>query len=389
MTRTILAAVLFLLSLLIVLPVPTRQLWYAGIAVGEFSWLGVVLALAVLVWSLFAPWRKWIGIVLSALALALFATPLIRATSLGPEARAGIKAAFGPAVDSLPVHHRETPFSISRIFSGKDWRKVRFSTYTYATKDGEALTLNFYRPKDSVRIPHMKESLRPCLVVVHGGSWKSGSNKELPNVNRYFASQGYAVASINYRLAPKHHSPAPVEDVASALAWLRDRAEALGIQPDNFVLLGRSAGGQIVLASAYTLNDPGIRGVVSFYGPTDMIYGWHDPHNQLVIRHRDVLSDFFGGTPSQVRTKYIEGSPAMFVSPRTPPTLLVHGSLDAHVHVEESALLAEKLKAAGVPHYFLRIPWATHGCEYELRSPSGQLSVYAVERFLAAVTQAR
>jgi acetyl esterase/lipase len=152
------------------------------------------------------------------------------------------------------------------------------------------------------------------------------------------------------------------------------------------VLLGRSAGGQIVLTSAYTLNDPGIRGVMSFYGPTDMLYAWNDPHNPLVMRHRDVLSDFFGGTPQEVRTKYIEGSPAMFVGPRTPATLLVHGGLDQHVHDEESELLADKLKAAGVPHYYLRIPWATHGCEYELRSPSGQLSVYTMERFLAAVT---
>jgi acetyl esterase/lipase len=266
------------------------------------------------------------------------------------------------------------------MLGGRDWKKRRFSTYTYAIKAGEELKLNFYRAKGAT-------GPRPCLLVVHGGSWKSGSNKELPNVNRYFASVGYHVASINYRLAPKHRSPAPVEDVASALAWLRDRADVLGIQSDNFVLLGRSAGGQIVLASAYTLNDPGIRGVISFYGPTDMLYAWNDPHNQLVMRHRDVLTDFYGGTPKEVRTKYIEGSPAFFVNANTPPTLLVHGGLDQHVHDEESALLAEKLKVAGVPHYYLRIPWATHGCEYALQSPSGQLSVYAMERFIAAVTR--
>ena len=386
MTRTILAALLFLLSLLAVLPIPARQLWYAGIAVGEFSWVGVLAASAILMWSIFAPWRKWIGVAFSAIALLLFTTPLIRAVRVSKGLEAGLRTAFGPGVDSLPPQHRSAAYSPSRMLAGKDWKKVRFSTYTYAVKGNDTLTLNFYRPKDEVKLPQMQGGLRPCLLVVHGGSWKSGSNKELPNVNRYFASQGYAVASINYRLAPEHQSPAPVEDVASALAWLRDRSEALGIQPNNFVLLGRSAGGQIVLASAYTLNDPGIRGVVSFYGPTDMIYGWNDPHNQLVIRHRDVLSDFFGGSPKEVRTKYIEGSPAMFVNQHTPPTLLVHGALDQHVHDEESALLAEKLKAMGVPHYCLRIPWATHGCEYELRSPSGQLSVYAMERFLAAVT---
>ncbi len=380
MTRTILATLVFLLSLLTVLPIPARQLWYAGIAVGEFSWVGILVALALLVWSFFAPWRRWIGVALSAAALVLFTTPIIRATSVAKGLDAGLHAAFGPAVDSLPEGHRGRPFSLARMLGGKDWRNKRFTTYTYATKGDETLTLNFYRASDT-------SGPRPCLLVVHGGSWKSGSNKELPNVNRYFASHGYHVASINYRLAPKYHSPAPVEDVASALAWLRDRADALGIQPDNFVLVGRSAGGQIVLASAYTLNDPGIRGVMSFYGPTDMVYAWNDKHNQLVMRHRDVLADFLGGTLAEVRAKYIEGSPALFVTPRTPPTLLVHGGLDQHVHDEESALLAEKLKGAGVPHYYLRIPWATHGCEYELRSPSGQLSVFAMERFMAAVTR--
>lgn len=386
MTRTILATLVLLLSLMTVLPIPARQLWYAGIAVGEFSWVGILIALALLVWSFFAPWRRRIGVALSLIALVLFTTPIVRAIAPSKGLEAGLRAAFGPSVNSLPSSHRSEPFSFARMLGGKDWTNARFTTYTYAVKGTDTLTLAFYRPKDEVKISQMKNGLRPCLLVVHGGSWKSGSSKELPNVNRYFASQGYAVASINYRLAPQHRSPAPVEDVASALAWLRARADALGIQPDNFVLLGRSAGGQIVLASAYTLNDPGIRGVMSFYGPTDMLYAWNDKHNQLVMHHRDVLADFLGGSPKEARAKYIEGSPAYFVTPQTPPTLLVHGGLDQHVHDEESVLLANKLKAAGVPHYYLHIPWATHGCEYALRSPSGQLSVFAMERFLTAVT---
>jgi len=387
MIRTTLATLLFLLSLLTIFPIPARQLWYAGIAVGEFSWVGVLAALAVLVWSFLARRRRWIGAALSFVALALFTTPLFRAQSVAKALEPGLRAAFGPAVDSLPGQHRDAPFSFSRMLGGKDWEAVRPSTHTYAVKGIDTLTLAFYRPADEVRIPQMRGALRPCLLVVHGGSWKSGSNRELPNVNRYFASAGYAVASINYRLAPEHKSPAPVEDVASALAWLRLHAGLLGIQPDNFVLLGRSAGGQIVLASAYTLNDPGIRGVMSFYGPTDMFFGWADPHNGLVMRHHEVLSDFFGGTPQTARARYIQGSPALAVTPRTPPTLLVHGGLDQHVHDEESTLLAARLQAAGVPHYYLCIPWATHGCEYALRSPSGQLSVYAIERFLAAATR--
>jgi acetyl esterase/lipase len=57
------------------------------------------------------------------------------------------------------------------------------------------------------------------------------------------------------------------------------------------------------------------------------------------------------------------------------------------VWVKQSERLEEKLRASGVPHYFLRLPWATHGFDYNFSGPSGQLSTYAVERFLAAVTK--
>jgi acetyl esterase/lipase len=223
--------------------------------------------------------------------------------------------------------------------------------------------------------------------VVHGGSWKSGSNAELPNVNDYFSRAGYAVASINYRLASQAKSPAPQEDVALAFRWLKAHAAELSIDTTAFVLMGRSAGGQIVLTAADSLQEPGLRGVISFYGPTDMLFAWNDPHNQAVMRHRDVLSDFFGGTPETVRQRYIEGSPVAYVTSKTVPTLMVHGMLDQHVHYRESELLDSVLQSAGVPHMLLGLPWATHGCEYSLNGPSGQLAVYAAERFINTVTQ--
>ncbi len=386
MVRIFLAALVFLFSLLAVLPIPAKQLWYAGVAVTEFSWVGVLLAVGLLVWSLLAKRRRIAGIALSTVAVALFLTPIVRAYGVARGLDAGLQAAFGEGTQKLPAQHRAHAFSMGKMLGAKDWKDVPYTTHQYTVAGGEALSLNFYRAQGGPGLGAGEDSLRPCLLVVHGGSWKKGTNAELPDVNRYFASAGYGVASINYRLAPEHHSPAPVEDVRSALSWLRANAAALGIQQDNFVLVGRSAGGQIVLASAYSLADPGIRGVMSFYGPTDLLYAWDDPHNPLVMKHRDVLSDFLGGPPATHRQQYVEASAVSYVNARTPPTLLVHGGLDQHVHAEESAILQRKLQAAGVPHYYLHLPWATHGCEYSLRSPSGQLSVYAMERFMAAVT---
>ncbi len=311
-------------------------------------------------------------------AMVLFSRPLVGAALIARHLDEKLTGAFGRGSAGLQAPHRARPFSPLQMISGIGARPMPFANYQYAAGDS-AHTLRFY--------PAAAPGSRPCLIVVHGGSWKSGNNSELSNTNDYFARGGYAVASINYRLAGQAKSPAPQEDLAMAFRWLKDHAARLRIDTANFVLMGRSAGGQIVLTAAYTLHEPGLRGVISFYGPTDMLFAWNDRHNQLVMRHRDVLRDFFGGAPDSLRQRYIEGSPLRYVNAHSVPTLIVHGMLDQHVHYRESELLDSALSGAGVPHLLIGLPWATHGCEYSLNGPSGQLAVYAEERFLYSVTQ--
>ena len=131
----------------------------------------------------------------------------------------------------------------------------------------------------------------------------------------------------------------------------------------------------------------GIKGVISFYGPTDMLWSYDHPTKPLIMNSKKVLRDFVGGSPDQVPDKYLASSPMHHVSTLTVPTLLVHGRNDAHVYQRQSYRLKEKLDSFGVKNFFLALPWATHGCEYKLSSPSGQLAIYCVERFLYAVTQ--
>jgi dipeptidyl aminopeptidase/acylaminoacyl peptidase len=92
-----------------------------------------------------------------------------------------------------------------------------------------------------------------------------------------------------------------------------------------------------------------------------------------------------GGSPSEKPEAYAAASPINFVNATTPPTLLIHGGNDAIVWPQHSQLLAGRLRAADRPHLYLHLPWATHGCDANLSGPSGQLSLYAIERFLAAV----
>lgn len=379
MLRLVLSVLLFLFSLLSIFPIPARQAWYPAIAVSEFPWVWMILCTILFAWIYKAEPYKMPSFIFTVVAFVLFASPIPRAIIVAKDLDARLMNAFKVSTEDLKAPHRQKAFSVTQMISGIGASKIPFTSHEYAVHAGEHLQLNLY--------PAQVAGTRPCLLIVHGGSWRSGDNSELPDVNSYFAKAGYQVASINYRLAPNFQFPAPLEDVQAALKWLKLHASEFNIDTNNFVLMGRSAGGQIVLSAAYKLKEPGVKGVVGFYGAADLLYAYEEPHNKLVMDHRKVLRDYLGGSPEQVREQYIDASPTAHVSPSSIPTLLIHGHIDQHVHFVESVHLVKELKQHQVPHMLLALPWATHGCEYTLNGPSGQLAIYAAERFMFAVTQ--
>jgi acetyl esterase/lipase len=260
------------------------------------------------------------------------------------------------------------------MFSGE----IKREPYQRLTFDPvHKLELDFY--------PTPLPGKRPCVVVVHGGSWKGGDSRQLPELNYVLARKGYHVASVNYRKAPECQSPAPVEDLYSALKYLRANGDISRIDTSKFVLLGRSAGGQIALLGAYTFKNMGIKGAISYYGPADMIWGYKNP--AVIYNSCKVLEDYIGGTYDEFPNAYLASSPIEAVDSSTVPTLLIHGKNDVLVSYYHSPRLVERLNKYGVPNYLLTLPWATHGCDYTLNGPSGQLATYAVERFLETVVK--
>ncbi|MBA3675611.1 MAG: alpha/beta hydrolase [Chitinophagaceae bacterium] len=380
MIRLILLVVLFLLSLVNIFPVPSKETWYAGIAVPEFPWVFILAVLLLFIWSFFSVKFKLPCLIIGTITLIILSSPIARAYMIGNGLEKNITNSFGVNSNDIKGFHQAKPFSFLQMFTGNGAKKIPFKTFQYALHEGVDLTLNF----SSSAIP----GIRPCLVVVHGGSWRRGDNSEIAAVNNYFANAGYQVATINYRLAPKFHSPAPQDDVHAALTWLRSHAAELKIDTNNFVLTGRSAGAQIVLTTAYTGKEHGVKGVAAFYGPNDMLWSYNHPTKMPIMDSRLVQRDFLGGSPSEVPERYFAESPLFHVTSQTVPTLLVHGKNDAHVYYEQSVRLTKKLNDFKVNNMLLSLPWATHGCEYNLNGPSGQLSIYAMERFFYSVTQA-
>ena len=150
----------------------------------------------------------------------------------------------------------------------------RSAKHVYATEGKKQLKLSLYQAKD-------RTGPQPIVIMVHGGAWYRGSKEQFPAIDRYLARQDYAVASINYRHAPRFTSPAAVEDVFRAIDFFKENAARWELDATRIVLIGRSAGGQIALSAAYAGREPAIRGVVGFYAPSDLVLGYEVPEQAL------------------------------------------------------------------------------------------------------------
>lgn len=376
MLRLILSILLALLSMLVLFKAPTNFLWRVSVAVTEFPYLFMAASFILCAFCFRAEKYKLLSLSLSSISFIIFCLPIVQAYMLGASlpAKLGAVAASKTSENELPK-----PFSMVNMFTGIGSGQVKPKAMVYKSLPGRNLSLDFY--------PAASGAAAPCIIVIHGGSWSEGDSKQLPALNSYLANRNYNVAAINYRLAPEFKSPAPVEDTRDAIRYLTQHADELKIDTSNFILLGRSAGGQIALVAAYSLHLPNVKGVISFYGPADMVWGAQVKTNKLVLNTDKVFSDYLGGLFKSVPQKYYESSSCEYVNPSSTPTLIIHGEHDPMVAFEHALHLEKKLQESHVSYFFLDIPWATHGCDYNINGPSGQITTYTVERFIqSAIT---
>jgi acetyl esterase/lipase len=391
MIRLLLLSLCTAAALLTVFKAPTYHLWMLAIAVTEYSWIFLILVILLLLWGIFPRVTyKRAGTIVGWIGVGLLLYPIIGAYSIGGNLPYSMQSALGP------VPRGVRPFTWVRMLWGPGAGTAKYQTLDFQADD-TTLSLDFYPARSPQRGPQFPGP-RPCVVVIHGGSWIAGNSRDLPELNNVLTAMGYNVASVNYRLAPKYTYPAQIRDVASALAFLRSKAGLLRIDTNSFVLLGRSAGAQIALMAAYSLPTGknkegqtapgnGIQGVISYYGPADMVWGYAAPASKWVLDSRKVQSDYLGGSYAQVPDNYASSSAVQSVTPQSPPTLIIHGKNDVLVAYGHSTRLAGKLEEEHVPYYLLTIPWGTHGCDFNLNGPSGQLCTYAVLTFLSQVLQ--
>jgi acetyl esterase/lipase len=232
---------------------------------------------------------------------------------------------------------------------------------------------------------------RPLVVFVHGGAWTGGTKRLTGDFEPYpealaeVARAGFVVASVEYRLSGEAPFPAAVEDVRAALDWLIAGENRFGIDPRRVGVWGASAGAHLAAFAALGCDGGAARcprAFVGWYGPYDLagLFAGADPAHPGHALALAGTRAFLGCAEVCAPARLAEASPLALAGPGDPATLLVHGSDDALVRPEQSAALAARLAAAGVPVETVILEGAGHGWA----APTAALSGKASRRALAA-----
>lgn len=225
-----------------------------------------------------------------------------------------------------------------RVWVGKDSQKI------YNLKYGE-----HKRQKMDIFLPADYATDSPVVLILHGGAWKYGRKEHMIKIQKMLFENNIPSVNMNYRLVSKHFTyKDQLEDIQSAIETFNSLSEKAELLPDNYILLGESAGGHLALLYGYQNSDK-IKKIISLSGPTDFysseyLNSFYSKYTSGTVQ-KMVGSKFDRKNLSE---EFQKASPIANIT--NVPTLLFQGNQDFLVNQKQGLALDSALTAMNVPH---------------------------------------
>ncbi|MCW1970633.1 MAG: alpha/beta hydrolase [Anaerolineae bacterium] len=247
-----------------------------------------------------------------------------------------------------------------------------YKDLAYVANGHERQTLDLYLPAS---LPPTGKL--PLIIWIHGGAFRMGSKDDttFDLVPLEYLTQGYAIASINYRLSQHAKFPAQIEDCKAAVRWLRAHADHYRLDATRFAAWGPSAGGYLSAmlgtagwvsqfeVGAYLDQSSDVQCVVDHFGPSDFLQmdAQRLPDGMIHDDANSPESELIGGAIQDHPDAVKRANPITYVTPQAPPFLVVHGDADPLVPYGQSVVLVNALQHAKVAVTFYTVKGGGHG----------------------------
>ena len=226
---------------------------------------------------------------------------------------------------------------------------TKITDILYGVTDERELRLDLYLPTESDN--------SPLLIWVHGGAWRAGSKDSspgrgsLPSPTTMFVTNGFAVASLDFRLSTEAKFPAQIHDIKAAVRFLRGNAATYGYNSEHIGVAGFSSGGHLAALVGVTNGHEELEGVVGGYleqsSNIDAIVSYAGASNLTTILQQSTshglkmrapaLKLLLGGLPEQKAELGQLASPVFHVDANDPPLLLLHGDQDPQMPINQAS----------------------------------------------------
>ncbi|MBS1714663.1 MAG: alpha/beta hydrolase [Armatimonadetes bacterium] len=208
----------------------------------------------------------------------------------------------------------------------------------------------------------------PLVVFVHGGGWISGDRTDYREEALWLAPHGYACACIDYRLAPLYPYPTPIADCQRFFSFAAQNAASLGIDTDDMTVFGNSAGGHLALMcglceSVAGSGEPAVRpqSVVAVCAISDL----RVPEQSNLPLSFTFLEQFMDGGYEGREEQWAAASPVCHLEHARGRFLIVHGTEDDVVPVDQSRSLVQRLTGLGTDVEFVELQGESHSFSWD------------------------